>query len=87
MQDTHDNPFVGVAVTSPNTRSDMQTAQLNLDIEPQNASLVYLQALKDHILTSDWMQDSTVAHTNLLLRMFMRYAERKKNTHPYGNYV
>ena len=49
MQDTHDNPFVGVAVTSPNTRSDMQTAQLNLDIATQNASLVYLQALKDYI--------------------------------------
>ncbi|GJZ89972.1 bromodomain-containing protein [Tanacetum coccineum] len=49
-QDTHDNTFVEVAVTSPNTLTDMQTAQLNLEIATQNASLVYLQALKDYIV-------------------------------------
>lgn len=49
MQETFGNPLVQCTLTSPNTRTDMQVAQLNLDIATQNAHLVYLQALKDYV--------------------------------------
>lgn len=42
-------PLVGCTLNSPNTRPDMQIAQLNLDIATRNANVVYLQALKDYI--------------------------------------
>ncbi|KAI3731469.1 hypothetical protein L1987_62657 [Smallanthus sonchifolius] len=49
MQDTFGNPLVQCTLTSLNTRTDMQIAQLNLDIATQNAHLAYLQALKDYL--------------------------------------
>ncbi|KAJ0815412.1 putative histone acetyltransferase chromatin regulator PHD family [Helianthus annuus] len=49
MQDTFGNLLAQYTLTSPNTRTNMQNTQLNLDIETQNAHLAYLQALKDYI--------------------------------------
>ncbi|XP_076947286.1 methyl-CpG-binding domain-containing protein 9-like [Bidens hawaiensis] len=75
MQETFGNPLVQCSLTSPNTRTDMQVAQLNLDIATQNAHLVYLQALKDYvsdkrgILGDGW-------------RVRFKYSERTCKTFP-----